>query len=133
MLVPPGNNLLPLFEILHLPDIPRAIDHSVVQPEGRVAGRCVEVGPGVSGDGEVAARVHAVLGLHLVLECADGGRARDEGGDLGGRAVARCEVVGEIALDAAGVVAVAVASRVAWWCGVGHGSERAGRYVVRWG
>lgn len=60
--------LHPIRQILTLPDIPRAVDHAVVQPERRVAGRDVEVGAWVPGDGEVARWVHAVAGLHLVLE-----------------------------------------------------------------
>lgn len=115
------NNLLPVCKVLRLPDIPRAIDHAMVQPEGRVARRDVEVGPWVPGDCEVAAAVHAVLALHVVLEGADVCGARDEGGDFGCRGVACCQVVGDVTFDAARVVAEAVRAGVlCCWLSVGH-------------
>lgn len=96
-----------------------------MQPERRIAWRNVEIGARVTGNGEVAAGVDTVLGLHGGLEAVDVLGGGDERGDFGGGAVALGEVVGEIAFYAAGVVAVAVAARVPWSGGVthkGHGS-----------
>lgn len=38
-----GDDLLALVEVLCLPDVPCAVDHGVVEPEGGVAGGDVEV------------------------------------------------------------------------------------------
>lgn len=120
-----SDDLLSLGEILYLPDVPGAINHGVVKPERRVTRRDVEIRAGIARDGEVAARVDAVRGLHRRLEGVDILRRGDERGDLGGRAVALSQVVGEVALDAAGVVTETVAAGVLRGCGVGHGSQRA--------
>lgn len=132
-----GNDLLPISKVLSLPDIPRPVDHSVMKPKVRVSGRSVEIlrssqhfrvynmcdreeeeegknrkrrrtTAGISRDGEVTRRVHTSLALHRVLERTDSLAAGDERSDLSGCRIALRQVAADIALDAAGVVAVAV-------------------------
>lgn len=75
--------------------------------EGR-GGRTRRTTTWVSGHGEVACRVHAGLALHGVLERPDGLATCDERSDLCGCGVALGQVAADVALDAAGVVAIAV-------------------------
>lgn len=122
----------PRGRVLHLPEPPRAVNHAVVQVEGRVAGRREDVVGRVAAEGVVAAAVHAnVAGpghaLQLQLEGGDGGR-REDGGFDGGRVGEGAEnVVVEVAAPAAGVVGEAVAvadGEVAWCVAVMGGEEK---------
>ena len=62
--------------------------------------------------------MHASAGLHRRLESRDILGAGDESSNLGGRGIALGEVVGQVALDAPRVVAVAVGTRVLRYCSV---------------
>lgn len=97
-----------------LPDPPNAVDHRMVQIEGRVAGRDVEVSPWIAAERVVAASVDAdVAGagnaLHDCLEVADVVVVEDRGDDGGRVGVLAVDRVGQVALETAWVVREAVA------------------------
>ena len=91
------NDLHAICQVLRLPDIPDAVDHAVQQPEGRVAGRVVEVATRVRADGEVCRAVHTRAALQRVLEGADGFGAGDQSGDYGCCCVSGGQIGAEVA------------------------------------
>ncbi|KAL1840858.1 hypothetical protein VTK73DRAFT_3646 [Phialemonium thermophilum] len=118
--------------VLRLPDGPHAVDHGVVQPEGRLVGRDVEVAARVARHGEVADAVDAGAALHLVLERQDLRVPRDLLDDVRRLAVPRRQVVGDVAPDAPRVRAVPVGLRIPGGGRVGdgrHGSQIDGHAV----
>lgn len=98
--------------VLPLPDGPDAVDHGVVQPEGRLVGRDVEVSARVARHGEVPDPVDASAALHVVLEGLDRLVVLDLVHNVRRLAVPRAEVVGDVAPDAPRVGSVAVGLRV---------------------
>ena len=101
------DGIHPIRAVQHLPDLPRAVDHAVVQEEERVGRAAVEVLHGAA-DVPVAAAVDAELvvraavALHLLLEVLDEGLVEDQAGEV---------VVGVVALGEPGVQ---VADQAAW-------------------
>jgi hypothetical protein len=88
--------------------------------ESRITRRDVEIPGRISSDGEVPAGVHAVGSsgdLHGILERGDVGAVGDQGDDVLRARVPRREGVGDVAAEAARVVAHAVAARVGRRCG----------------
>lgn len=88
--------------------------------ESRIARGNVKVTGRISSDGEVPAGVDAVgsaRGLHGGLERGDGLAVVDQGDDVLRARVPRREGVGDVAAEAARVVAHAVAARIGRWCG----------------
>lgn len=119
---------------MHLPDGPDAVDFAVVDPEGRVVGRGVEVTARVAGNGVVACRVdaHAAAeatgALHHVLEGGKVSAVLDQAEDVLGAEVAAREVVGDVTAEAARVASVAVGAGVTGRSRVDGGRDRAESY-----
>jgi hypothetical protein len=139
-----SNDKLARLEVEALPDVPGAVDHGVVDVEGRVVGRGVEVTARVTRDGVVAGTVHAhdellltAAGeageaaaeaadrLHGILEAADVVGASDQADHVLRTQVLPGQDVGDVAAQAARVVAVAIGTRVARRSGVDDGSHGA--------
>lgn len=103
----------------------------MMQPKPRFARTRVKIASGVSSDDVMSRSVDAIFGvgggekggLHGILESADGGGEGDEGGDVG---VVGAEggLDGEVAADAAGVVAETV------WTGVGRDGGGRRRKII---
>lgn len=92
-----------------LPHPPDAVDHGVVQVEGRITRGGEEVAAGVTADRVVAAAVNANvartgLALHLQLEVVDVLGLDDVQEDGGGVSILLVDLGGQIALQAAGAV-----------------------------
>lgn len=100
----------------------------MVQPESWITGRNIKVRARIARDGEVACWMYTCAHLHCVLEFGDSSRGCDERSDLCGGGIALGEVVGEVALDAAGVVAVAICAGVFRRRGIAESGVRTEEY-----
>ncbi len=104
-----GDGVLPIGQVLVLPDPPSSVNLRVVKEESWVSRRSEDISAWVATNGEVATRVDPVeagskVALHVGLEIGDVGFVDDEiGGVLVGIPL-RGDPDGNIALEAAGVV-----------------------------
>lgn len=105
----PRDSILPVLDIQRLPDPPHAVDHPMMQPEGRIPGADEHVPAGIAAHGVVAAAVDAdrpAAGdpLHSHLEIPDILVVEEELHDGGGIGITLENRGREIALQAPRVV-----------------------------